>query len=339
MHRSFRWRSLFLFLAVVSPAMAAEPLVVYSGRSKSLVEPLIQRFEAETGIDVQVRFGRDAEILATLAEEGSASPADVVWFNTAGALGMANNRDLLAPLPSELLSRPSAFTPSSGKWVPLSTRFRVLAFNSRNVKESDLPASVLDLPKLQQYKGRIGWTPTYSSFQDFVTALRLAQGEDVAKQWLAGMQALDPKAYTSNTPMIQALAAGEIDVAITNHYYVLRMQQGSRGQAPADAAVPVKIHTFQPGDVGNLALVTGGGVLQQSDNHDAAHRFLAFLLNPESQRFAPENVHEYPVVTGIELPDYMLPMDRVLELSPDFDFERLRELDATLQLLREAGLL
>lgn len=308
------------------------PLIVYSGRSQSLVDALVERFERQTGLEVEVRYGSDAEMIALLGEEGAQSPADVFWANTTGALGAAGTRGLLAPLPDSLTRRPEAFVPSSGTWVPVTVRFRTLAYNTEALSPDELPASVLDLPGQERLRGRVGWTPTYSSFQDFVTALRLTEGEEAAADWIRGMEALGAQAYASNTPMLQALAAGEIDAALTNHYYILR-------QTESTSEVPLGTHFFAPGDAGNLALVTGAGVLETSDQPETAHRFLSFLLSDEAERYAADEVYEYPVVDLGALPDYLLPFDEARRLSPSFDFERLRELEPTLDLLRNQELL
>jgi iron(III) transport system substrate-binding protein len=342
--------TLFLLLALAAcgseeqpatddPAAAPGELVVYAGRSQALVEPIVDRFREETGIDVQVRYGRDAELLAALEEEGDRSAADLFWANTSGALGAANTAGLLTPLPDSLLQQPAAFVPSSGLWVPVTTRFRVLAYHPQRVDAVSLPASVLGLPELDALRGRIGWTPTYSSFQDFVTAMEIEYGTDTTRTWLEGMKDLEPKAYSSNTPMLEALAAGEIDVALTNHYYVLRMLHGGDEEAPEGDDAPVAIHRFAPGDVGNLALVTGAGVLATATHRDNALRFLDYLLSTETQATAAETVYEYPVVRSAELPAYLVPFDEALQLGPDLDFERLRDMDETLRLLRDEDLL
>lgn len=338
-------------------ADAAGPLVVYSGRKDVLVEPLVERFERATGIDVEVRYGTDAELLATMAEEGEASPADLFWANTAGALGAATAQNMFDPVPDSLLQKPAAFVPSDGRWVPVTSRFRVLAYAPARVDSASLPASVLSLPTQTALRGRIGWTPTYSSFQDFVTGMRLLHGADSTLAWLDGMRALAPKAYASNGPMIEALEAGEIDVALTNHYYVLRALHGgeegevetpeeeaaeaaaaARGGA-AGRAPRVAIHTFAPGDVGNLALVTGVGLRQGSRHRQAALRFVSYLLSADAQAFAASEVQEYPVVAGTPVPPYLLPFDQASALSPRLDFGRLAELDSTLALLRDRDLL
>ena len=317
-------------------ADADGPLVVYAGRSQSLVDDAVERFRAATGIEVELRYGSDAEILAALQEEGAASPADVLWANTAGALGAAVEADLLKAAPDSLLARPGAFVPSGGRWVPVTTRFRVLAYDPADVDPATLPASVLDLPAQSALRGRIGWTPTYSSFQDFVTALRITEGEDAAAAWVEGVRALDPVAYASNTPMLEALQAGEIDVALTNHYYVLRVTENAE---TSDGAPAVGTHRFEAGDVGNLALVTGAGVLATSDHDTAAARFIAFLLSDDAQRTAATETFEYPVIEAVETPDYLVPLSEARGLGPELDFEQLRDVEGTLALLRDQELL
>ena len=344
--------------ATVEAADAEGPLVVYSGRKDVLVGPLVERFERETGIDVEVKYGTDAELLAAMAEEGAASPADVFWANTEGALVQAT--DQFVALPDSLTSIPAGFSPDGGRWVPVTTRFRVLAYAPSRVDTAGLPASVMGLPGQTPLRGRIGWTPTYSSFQDFVSAMRTTEGEPATAAWIDGMKALQPKAYASNAPMLEALEAGEIDVALTNHYYVLRMTEGGEeaevetpeeeaAEQAAEAAAEARgeqesgpdiaMHHFAAGDVGNLALVTGAGIRATSRRQQAARRFLAFLLAPEAQAFAAEEVHEYPVVRGAALPAALLPLDRALALGPDLGSAAIADLEATLALLRTKELL
>lgn len=335
-----------------------DELVIYSGRSQPLVDSLVQLYRQQADVPVRVRYGTDAQLLAALQEEGDQSSADVFWANTTGALGNAVNNDLLTTLPDTLANRPARFGPSHQRWVPVTTRFRVLAYNSDRVDPDDLPDSVLDLPGHSQFEGRIGWTPAYSSFQDFVTALRVVEGTETARTWLQDMQDLNPNSYTSNTPMVRALEAGEIDVALTNHYYVLRLKYGgAEGEYEGDeeeeeeheeeeeeetgprASAPVETYHFATGDLGNLALVTGAGVLQAGDQPAAARRFLRFLLSEEAQAFAASRVNEYPVVPGAEVPEYMTPVEEALKLSPTFEFEQLQDMDPTLKLLRDVGVL
>lgn len=312
----------------------ADRLVVYSGRSQALVERFIDTHRAVDDRPVSVRYGRDSELLAALEEEGRRSPADLFWANTAGALSAAVNAGLLVEMPGDVLGLPAAFVPSSRMWIPLSVRFRVLAYHPERIAAAELPASVMDLPAAEALGERIGWTPTYSSFQDFVTAMRVIHGEEAARDWLAGMRALSPRAYPSNAPMLEALAAGEIDVALTNHYYILRLTEGE-----SERRLHIGTHHFAPGDVGNLALVTGAGLLSTSADHAAALDFIEHLLSVEAQSRLAREVFEYPVVEGAELPPRSPGFEEVLGLGPQLDYDQLRDMAGTQRLLRDVGLL
>lgn len=326
-----------------------DELVVYSGRSQALVQNLVDDFKEQTGVDIEVRYGNDAELMAVMNEEGEQSPADVYWANTTGALANASQQDMLETLPDSLTSKSDAYSSGSGKWVPVTTRFRVLAYNPTAVDTANLPESILDLPQMEEFEGRVGWTPTYSSFYDFVTALRLTQGDDVATDWLQDMQELNPKAYSSNPPMVQAILAGEIDIGLTNHYYVIQTKYGGKegyfedhehyGEQEPDPDANIETYHFGKGDIGNLALVTGAAQLHTADNPELAQQFLSYLLSKRAQEYAAESVNEYPVTGQAELPDYMLNAEEALELSPDYDYEQLKQLEGTLNLLRKVGLI
>lgn len=336
------YKALFLSLLVVTGTFllscsqqSDDKLVIYSGRSKALVDEIVADFREQADVEVDVRYGNDAELLAILNEEGDKSPADIIWTNTTGALANASGEGLLTALPDSLLNKPAAYTSSSGEWIPVTVRFRVLAYNSDAVDAGDLPGSVMDLPDMEQFEGRVGWTPTYSSFYDFITAMRLQEGEEATRSWIEGMKELNPKAYNSNTPMIQAVAAGEIDLGLTNHYYILRMKTKDAEGEGSD----LNTYHFNSGDIGNLALVTGAAQLKTANSSKTAQQFLSFLLSKDAQEYAAQSVYEYPVVEGVSVPEYLLGEDEAFELSPEYDYEQLQQLEATLNLLREAGLI
>ncbi|WP_217988361.1 iron ABC transporter substrate-binding protein [Aliifodinibius salipaludis] len=326
-----------------------DQLVVYSGRSQALVSPIVEDFKEQTGIDIEVRYGNDAELLAVMSEEGDQSPADVYWANTTGALANASQKGMLTTLPDSLTSKSAAYQSKSGKWIPVTVRFRVLAYNPNEVDPADLPDSILDLAEMEEFEGRIGWTPTYSSFYDFITALRLTEGDETAKNWLNNMQDLNPKAYSSNTPMVQAVLAGEVDMGLTNHYYVIQTKHGGKegyfedhehyGDEGPNPDASIETYHFEEGDIGNLALVTGATQLQTADNAKLAQQFLSFLLSKQAQEYAAETVNEYPVMDNVTLPDYMLDAKKASQLSPEYDYEQLQQLEGTLNLLREVGLI
>ena len=85
-------------LTPISAQEMEESLVIYSGRSQSLVEPIFNRFSEVTGIQIEVRYAGTTELAATILEEGDSSPADVFIAQDAGGLGALAYAGMLANL-------------------------------------------------------------------------------------------------------------------------------------------------------------------------------------------------------------------------------------------------
>jgi len=81
--------------------VSAGSLVIYSGRSESLVGPIITQFADASGIDVRVKYGGTAELAATIREEGNNTPADVFFAQDPGGLGAVAS--MLSPLPPDII--------------------------------------------------------------------------------------------------------------------------------------------------------------------------------------------------------------------------------------------
>jgi iron(III) transport system substrate-binding protein len=305
--------------------------VVYSGRSEELVGPLVERFEESTGIEVDVRYGGTSELAATLLEEGDASPADVFFAQDAGALGAVAREGMFAELPASTVDLlPQAFRSPSGEWVGVSGRARVVVFDPRQVDEADLPATIEGYTD-PSWKGRIGWAPTNGSFQSFVTALRVIEGEDAARSWLEGIAANEPRVFEGNLPIVEAVAAGEIAVGFVNHYYLM----GQLAEQGAD--YPARNHFGGAGDPGALVNVAGVGVLDTAAHPVAAQTFVDYLLATDGQTYFAEETHEYPLVDGVPADPALPALD---ELDPPaIDLSDLDDLEGTLTLLQEVGIL
>ncbi len=305
--------------------------MVYSGRSEELVGPVFEQFEERSGIDVQVRYGETAELAATILEEGENSPADLFFAQDPGALGALNDEGRLRKLPQEILDRvPARFRADNGTWVGTSGRARVVAYNTEELNDGDLPDSILDFTD-PEWEGRIGWAPTNGSFQAFVTALRELEGEDGAREWLEGIQANDPFEYPDNLTALEGVASGEVEVAFVNHYYLYQVQE-EQGES-----VPVRNYYLQNGDPGALVLAAGAGVLDSAENPRAAESFLDYALSEEAQQYFADETVEYPLVEGVETDEDLVPLDEIQ--SPEIDLSNLDDLQGTLELLQETGVL
>ncbi len=305
-------------------------LTVYSGRDRDLVEPIIERYRRESGADVRVRYSDSSDAAATLIEEGDATPADVFLSQDAGALGAVQARDLLAPLPRALLDEVDArFRSEAGRWVGVTARARTIAYGPE-VERSELPDSVLDLTG-SRYRDRVAWAPTNPSFQSFVTGLRVLRGDDVARRFLGGMIANGVKRYPNNIAIRDAIARGEVEFGLINHYYVAEAiaQEGSD--------YPVRLHFPDGGDPGSLINVSGAGVLASSERATEAQRFVRFLLSETAQRYFADETKEYPLAAGVRADASLRPLGEID--APPIDLADLTDLQGTVRLIQESGAL
>lgn len=323
--------SLFVLLILSSVltsacSSSAEPLTLYSGRSETLVKPIIDKFIADTGVDVVVKYAKTAELVSTLLEEGNKTPADLFFAQDPGGLGAIEA--MLAPLPKETLIAVPAWAKSDkGNWVGLSGRSRTVVYNTDNVKPSDLPKT-LDGFTDPKWTGRIGWAPRNGSFQTMISAMRHLWGDEKTKEWLTGMVINDAKEYSNNSTQVVAADSGEIDIGLVNHYYLHRIlaEKGS---------LNAKNHHLNEGGPGSLMMVAGVGILNGSAHSKNAQKFVDYMLSDEAQKYFAEKTFEYPVVSSVKISSEITP----LKMVPSVPLTELVDLKGTQVILREIGLI
>ena len=316
---------------VSEPASSDDPgdLIIYSGRSESLVDPIIQQFKAATGIDVQVKYAGTAALAATLLEEGDNSPADVFYAQDPGGLAAVSN--MMTALPSDIIELTPRWARSAeGHWVGITGRARVVVYGTDDLTEADLPDDLWVFTE-PQWKGRVGWAPTNGSFQAMVTALRVGWGEERTEEWLRAMIDNDVKLYPKNTPQVAAAAAGEIDVGLVNHYYLYRFLAEEGEDFPARNA------HLRAGGPGSIVLVSGAGILETADNPENAEAFIRFLLSSVGQQYFAGQTFEYPMVEGVRPSVLLTPLADIVQ--PDVTLADLGDLAGTQALLQEVGAL
>jgi iron(III) transport system substrate-binding protein len=313
-----------------NPAPAGGSLTIYSGRSESLVDPLIEQFEQDTGIEVAVRYGDTAGMAATILEEGNNSPADLFYGQDAGALGALSKGGRLVKLPDDVLAMVEPrFSSPEGTWIGTSGRARVVVYNPERTGQDELPADIFGFCE-PEWRGRVGWAPTNGSFQAFVTAMRVLEGEERTREWLTCMQANEPIFYANNASQVEAVASGEIDAGLVNHYYLYQY-------LAADPNYPARNYTLPAGDAGAIVNIAGAGILDTAANPQAAEAFIRYLLSEAGQNYFNTETHEYPLSADIELNPLLTPLENIK--TPELDLSDLDDLPGTLEMLQELGIL
>jgi iron(III) transport system substrate-binding protein len=314
-------------LTACSPAAPdTDTLVIYSGRDEELVEPIISLFEEESGVNVDVRYGDSAELAAQLSEEGTASKADIFFSQDAGALGAIESEGLFLELPAVVLDRVQPeYRSANNRWIGITGRARVFVYNPDLVPV--VPTSVLELAE-PEWDNRIAVAPTNASFQSFVTALRVLNGDEVAASWLSGI-ATNAQRFEKNSQILEAVETGTVAAGLINHYYWFQ-----REVEVGEGNMTSRLAAFAPGDAGNLINVAGVGVLSDNPN---ANAFVGFLLRDDIQRIFVNEIMEYPMVEGIDTPAGITPLEDIP--TPAIDLSNLNDLKVTLELIRASGMI
>lgn len=318
-------------LLVVSLSSIAKPLVVYSGRSEALVGDVFEQFQKDTGIELDVRYNDSPVVATQLLNERDATPADVVFLQETGYLTVLGKAGLLSPLPEATLNQvPDRFHEQDGHWVGTSFRARVLAYNTNKVDPKDLPQTLEDFAD-PKWAGKIAWAPTNASFQAHVTALRKVWGDAKTEAWLKKMMQNHPAAYPKNAVIVSAVGHEEIQVGWVNHYYLHNLKKQDPNMPVANYSFPVK------GDIGNVMMVVGVGVVKTTQQPEAAQKLVDYLLSEPMQHYFTDNLSEYPTRTGVAQAKGLPDLDEAAFIQ--IDQGSLADVGPTLAMLKRLGLL
>ena len=306
------------------PSLEGE-LALYLGRGEGgLYENVLDAIRKRNPkLNLKVRRGPTAALANTIIAEAKAGVrrADLFWAVDSGAVGAVTDAGLARPLPEDL---PAQLKPGFqySRWSPVTGRIRTLPYNSVKLTADRIPESVMVLADSDL---RIGWAPAYASFQSFVTAMRLLEGEEATADWLRRVRK-HARSYAGELGVVMAVERGEVDVGFANHYYTLRLKAGK-----PDANVEL---AFTKNDAG--CLVNASGILALSEG-DLPVNFIRYLLTREVQSYLASEAYEIPLVAGVPMPAGLPPLNTIS--PPEMNLTRLANLRPTLDLMRDVGVL
>jgi iron(III) transport system substrate-binding protein len=274
-------------LPATATAQAGE-VVVYSARSHYGQEPAMEAFTKKTGIQVRSHGGDSAQLFERLRSEGERTPADVLISVDAGNLWNAARAGLLSKIDSPELNAniPAHLRDPENRWVGLTVRSRTIMYNTRKVKPEELSTyEALGDPK---WKGRLCLRTSGHIYNQSLLATMIkrhgeAKVESVVKGWVANQ----PQLINSDTKILEAIAAGQCDVGVTNHYYLGRI-------VAKDPAFPVAAFWANQQTTGTHVNISGAGITAHAKNRANAIKLLEFLSSPEAQQMFADANFEYP---------------------------------------------
>ncbi|MGE0748769.1 MAG: Fe(3+) ABC transporter substrate-binding protein [Rhodospirillales bacterium] len=287
-------------LVLVAGSAQAQVVNIYSDRQEALIKPQLEAFKQATGIAYNLITGGSDGLIQRLKDEGSASPADVLFTVDVGRLWRAKQLEVLQPIQSEILVKniPEHFRDPDNQWFGLGIRARPIFYNVDKVKPADL--STYEALADAKWKGRILVRSSNSVYnQSLLASIIHHDSAAKAEAWAKGVAAnFARKPQGGDSDQLYALAAGEGDIAIANTYYYGRMVDS---EAARDRKVAEKVKVFWPNQDGRgtHVNVSGAGVTGAAKHKAEAVKLLEYLVGPEAQKIYAEVGHELPVRPGV----------------------------------------
>ena len=331
--------------AGVAPVPATEPaspvgeeagvsgdLVIYSGRSEALIQPVIDAFKVKyPEVNVLLKAGSNSELANALIEEKANPQADVfITTELFTVQSLVGEGVFQSYLPAGAEQLPAEFLGPDNMWTGLTRRVRVIMYNKDLVTEAELPTSIFDLtdPKWQGQIAAAG--STNGGMQAQIAAMRQLLGDEATEEWLNGLIANEVTFFGGHTDVRKAVGAGEFKIGLVNHYYYY-LQLAETGN------VGVIYPDQGEGQIGLFTNATAAAVVNGGQHLDAAQAFLDFLVSADGQKLFAELNYEYPLLPGVALKEGVQPLDSFRLADVDVVKAAL-DFDATFDLIEKVGL-
>jgi iron(III) transport system substrate-binding protein len=287
----------------IGEALAQEKVLnLYTARHYSTDEAFYTGYSKATGIKINRIEGGEDALFERIKAEGANSPADVFLTVDVARLWRAEQAGIFAPVKSASLSKriPAHYRDPEGHWFGFSSRARVIAYDSNKIKPDEL-ARYEDLAN-PKWKGEICTRASSHPYNlSLISSMIIHLGEEKAVGWARGVAAnLARPPRGGDTDQLRAVDVGECAIAISNHYYYVRIM---RSDKPEDRLLVEKVKLVWPnqGDRGTHVNISGGGMLQNAPNRDAAVKFLEYLASDTAQTYFANGNNEWPTVAGVKL--------------------------------------
>lgn len=280
--------TLFMFSTAV-PAFSQE-VVVYSARKEHLVKPLFDAYTRATGTRVKYITGKAGVLLERIKAEGKNTPADLLLTVDAGNLWYAAESGILQPITSPVLEGNIAahLRDPGNMWFGLSVRARTIVYNTEKVKPEDL--STYESLADPAWKGRLILRTSKKVYNQSLVAMLLAEHgakktEKIVRGWVKNLAA---PPFSSDTKVLEAVAAGQGDVGIVNSYYFGRLMKKKPN-------LPLKLYWPNQDTGGVHVNISGAGVTRYAKHKEEAVKLLIWLSSEKAQNLFADSNMEYPV--------------------------------------------
>jgi len=293
-----------LFITGCTNQPVTEEVNLYTARKEHLIRPLLNIFESDTGIKVNVVSAKTKILIKKIIDEGKTSPADLLITVDAGNLHKAKMRGISQEIKSDKINNliPENLRDKDGHWYGLSIRSRVIMYNPNNIN----PVEIMNYEDLAKpaLKDRVCIRSSSNIYnQSLLASLIHYNGEKSALAWAKGVVnnfSRDPKG--NDRGQMAAVVLGKCDVTLANTYY-LGKWISSKKDTEREYAKKIKVLFPNQVNRGSHINISGVFVTKNAKNKDSAIKLIEFLASDRAQEIYAKKNHEYPIRQDIQISD------------------------------------
>lgn len=297
------------------PASASGELTVYCSVQEEWCRPMVQAFERETGIKVNMTRKSSGETFAQIKAEAANPRGDVWWGGTGDPHLQAAEEDLTAEYKSPMLAELQPWAVSQAeqsgyKTVGIYAGALGYSFNTEMLASTGAPEPECWSDLLNEnFRDEVQVANPNSSGTSYTMVATLVQlmGEDKAFEYMKALHKNINQYTKSGAAPARAAATGETLIGITfQHDGVTQVVQG----APVKVVSPCEGTGYE---IGSMSIIKG------APNMDNAKKWYDWALTPAAQELgAAANSFQVPSNKSATAPEQAPDLSSVKLIDYDF---------------------
>jgi len=268
-------------------------VVLYCSVDQAVAEPIIARFEEQTGIKVRTRFDTEASktvgLVQKIRAEKDHPAADVFWSSEIFYTIRLGREGLLEPFESEVTADwPKTFMDQNKHWYAFGLRGRVIAYNTNKVTDAQAPCCLEDILK-EQWKNRVVMAQLqFGTTGGDVASWFALYGEEKAEQILRRLKENGVRIVDGNSTAVRMVATGQADICFTDTDDVYA---GKRNDWP------IAMKMLRRDGKGTLTIPNTAAVIKGAPHSESAAILMDILLGGAVEKMLLQSdSHNWPVV-------------------------------------------
>jgi len=307
---------ILLVVVMCTSHIFSKDVVLYTALDRMHSEPMIQKFEEKSGINVRVVFDTEATkttgLVNRLIAEQKKPRADVFWNNEIVRTIVLKKKGVLQPYTSPMASDiPATFKDSEGFWTGFAARARVIIANKNHFSSGNLPLSIHNFNK-PEFKGKICIAnPLFGTTSTHMGALFVLLGKDGLTSYLSSLKKNDIAVLAGNATTKDRVAAGIYHFGFTD--------TDDANLALKDKK-PVAVIFPDKKDFGTLLIPNTVAMINECPHPEAAKKLIDFILSKETEAaLAASSSVQIPVRKSVPGPQSLPPLSEIKAMDVDFE--------------------